>query len=179
MAQCYSQNTFVYQWRAKSPGGLISKKISNLLPSFFFFSFLDRVSLWSPDCPGTLYVAQAGLKLQDPSTSTSPVWELKACATMPSHHSQLIRHAVQLHKRESQHWAKAPWLCVLWPECSKSPEEMKSCMMYYWWAGLKCWRNIHTPKNGGSSLRSFLPWTPKLFAWTRGTDPNTQCIISQ
>ena len=50
---------------------------------FFLFVclFWDRVSLYSPDCPGTYFVDQAGLKLRNPPASASRVLGLKA--TMP------------------------------------------------------------------------------------------------
>jgi hypothetical protein len=51
---------------------------------FLFFVFLDRVSLYSPGCPGTHFVNQAGLELRNPPASTSRVLGLKACTTMPS-----------------------------------------------------------------------------------------------
>jgi hypothetical protein len=38
---------------------------------FFFFGFRDRVSLYSPGCPGTHFVDQAGLKLKIPPASAS------------------------------------------------------------------------------------------------------------
>jgi hypothetical protein len=43
--------------------------------------FRDRVSLYSPGCPGTHFVDQAGLKLRNPPASASQVLGLKACAT--------------------------------------------------------------------------------------------------
>jgi hypothetical protein len=43
--------------------------------------FLDRASLYSPDCPGTHFVDQAGLKLRNPPASASQVLGLKVCAT--------------------------------------------------------------------------------------------------
>jgi hypothetical protein len=49
----------------------------------FVFVFRDRVSLYSPGCPGTHFVGQAGLKLRNPPASASRVLGLKACATMP------------------------------------------------------------------------------------------------
>jgi hypothetical protein len=49
----------------------------------FCFVFRDRVSLYSPGCPGTHFVDQAGLKLRNLSASASQVLGLKACATMP------------------------------------------------------------------------------------------------
>jgi hypothetical protein len=50
---------------------------------FFFLVFQDRVSLYSPGCPGTHFVDQAGLELKNPPASASRVLGLKACATMP------------------------------------------------------------------------------------------------
>ena len=49
----------------------------------FCFVFQDRVSLCSPDCPGTHFVDQAGLELRNPPASASQVLGLKACATTP------------------------------------------------------------------------------------------------
>jgi hypothetical protein len=60
-----------------------------LLPNLFFavhfFFFRDRVSLCSPDCPGTYSVAQAGLELRNPPASASQVLGLKSCATTARH----------------------------------------------------------------------------------------------
>jgi hypothetical protein len=52
---------------------------------FFFFGlvFLDRVSLYSPGCPGTHFVDQASLELRNPPASASQVLGLKACTTTP------------------------------------------------------------------------------------------------
>jgi hypothetical protein len=50
----------------------------------FVFVFRDRISLYSPGCPGTHFVDQAGLELRNPPASVSQVLGLKACATMPS-----------------------------------------------------------------------------------------------
>jgi hypothetical protein len=47
----------------------------------FVFVFGDRVSLYSPGCPGTHFVDQAGLELLDPPASASRVLGLKSCAT--------------------------------------------------------------------------------------------------
>jgi hypothetical protein len=49
----------------------------------FVFVFSDRVSLYSPGCPGTHCVHQAGLELRNPPASASQVLGLKACATTP------------------------------------------------------------------------------------------------
>jgi hypothetical protein len=48
---------------------------------WFGLVFRDRVSLCSPDCPGTHSVDQAGLELRNPPASASQVLRLKVCAT--------------------------------------------------------------------------------------------------
>jgi hypothetical protein len=48
---------------------------------FLFLFFPDRVSLYSPGCPGTHFVDQAGLKLRNPPASASRVLGLKVCTT--------------------------------------------------------------------------------------------------
>ena len=48
-----------------------------------FLVFRDRVSLYSPGCPGTHFVDQVGLELRNPPASASRVLGLKACATTP------------------------------------------------------------------------------------------------
>jgi hypothetical protein len=50
----------------------------------FFLVFRDRVSLYSPGCPGTHFVDQAGFKLRNLPASASQVLGLKACATTPT-----------------------------------------------------------------------------------------------
>jgi hypothetical protein len=67
----------------------ITTNISTIFNIFFFFFFFflvfrDRVSLYSPGCPGTHSVDQAGLKLRNPPASASRVLGLKACATTPA-----------------------------------------------------------------------------------------------
>jgi hypothetical protein len=47
------------------------------------------VSLYSPGCPGTHFVDQAGLELRNLPASASRVLGSKACATTPS-----LKHAV-------------------------------------------------------------------------------------
>jgi hypothetical protein len=47
----------------------------------FVLFFQDRVSLYSPGCPGTYFVDQAGLKLRNLPASASQVMGLKACTT--------------------------------------------------------------------------------------------------
>jgi hypothetical protein len=70
----------------------------NVLKLFFFcfvfwvFVFVclfvlvarDRVSLYSPGCPGTHFVDQAGLELRNLPASASRVLGLKVCTTTPS-----------------------------------------------------------------------------------------------
>jgi hypothetical protein len=49
----------------------------------FFFGFSRQGFLYSPSCPGTHSVDQAGLKLKNPPASASQVLGLKACTTTP------------------------------------------------------------------------------------------------
>jgi hypothetical protein len=68
----------------------------------FFFPPRDRVSLYSPSCPGTHSVHQAGLKLRNPPASASQVLGSKVCATtarqlvqvllLTSHPPHLLSH---------------------------------------------------------------------------------------
>ena len=51
---------------------------------FVFLFFRDRLSLYSPACPGTHFVDQAGLELRNPPAPASWVLGLKMCATTPS-----------------------------------------------------------------------------------------------
>jgi hypothetical protein len=44
---------------------------------FFFWFFWDRISLYSPGCPGTHFVDQAGLELRNPPASAFQVLGLK------------------------------------------------------------------------------------------------------
>jgi hypothetical protein len=61
--------------------------VSFSLSLFFLFCFVcffqDRVSLYSPGCPGTHSVDQAGLKLRNPPASASQVLGSKSCTTTP------------------------------------------------------------------------------------------------
>jgi hypothetical protein len=57
---------------------------------FLVLFFQDRVSLYSPGCPGTHFVDQAGLELRNPPASASQVLGLKACATMPGIHMYIM-----------------------------------------------------------------------------------------
>jgi hypothetical protein len=58
------------------------KKVFFVFLNFFLFlAFRDRVSLCSPDCPGSHSVDQFGLELRNLPASASQVLGLKACAT--------------------------------------------------------------------------------------------------
>jgi hypothetical protein len=60
-------------------------KIKHKKIVFCFVFFRDRVSLYSPGCPGTHSVDQAGLELRNPPAFASQVLGLKACSTTPGH----------------------------------------------------------------------------------------------
>jgi hypothetical protein len=78
-----------------------------------FFS-RDRVSLYSPGCPGTHFVDQAGLKLRNPPASASQVLGLKMCAT-------------------THRWARMPHLFVYLSPC------MYETSVYGHGPGLMAW----------------------------------------
>jgi hypothetical protein len=67
---------------------LLTAEISHQ-PNIFIFIFIfilvfrGMVSLYSPGCPGTHFVDQAGLELRNLPASASQVLGLKACATTP------------------------------------------------------------------------------------------------
>jgi hypothetical protein len=65
---------------------------------WFVLVFQDRVSLYSPGCPGTHSVDQAGLKLRNPPVSASQVLGLKACATMPGSSPPLLKNKTKQNK---------------------------------------------------------------------------------
>jgi hypothetical protein len=58
----------------------IRKKNLDMVAFFFFFFlvFRDRISLYSPGCPGTHSVDQAGLELRNLPASASQMLGLKA-----------------------------------------------------------------------------------------------------
>jgi hypothetical protein len=64
---------------------------------YLFLIFQDRVSLYSPGCPGTHFVDQADLGLRNPPASASQVLGLKACATMPGICSRSLWGTYCLH----------------------------------------------------------------------------------
>jgi hypothetical protein len=51
----------------------------------WFLVFRDRVSLFSPGCPGTHSVNQADLELRNQPASASQVLGLKVCTTTPGY----------------------------------------------------------------------------------------------
>jgi hypothetical protein len=53
--------------------------------NIYILVFQDRVSLYSPGCPGTHFVDQAGLELRNLPASAFQVLGLKACATTPGY----------------------------------------------------------------------------------------------
>ena len=60
----------------------LGKFLGILQSCLFVFGFVfHRVSLYSPGCPETHFVDQAGLELRNPPASASQVLGLKACAT--------------------------------------------------------------------------------------------------
>jgi hypothetical protein len=75
-----------------------------VLTVFFFLAgrrggggFRDMVSLYSPGCPGTHFVDQAGLELRKPPATASQVLGLKACTTTSLKVLELARYQSSVH----------------------------------------------------------------------------------
>jgi hypothetical protein len=62
-----------------------------LLLLLLLFFLQNRVSLYSPGCPGTHFVDQADLKLRNLPASASQVLGLKACATTTRHACHILK----------------------------------------------------------------------------------------
>jgi hypothetical protein len=69
---------------------IIIKSFPSCSFALFCFVFRDRVSLYSPGCPGTHFVDQAGLELRNLPATASRVLGLKACNTTPGFPSIFI-----------------------------------------------------------------------------------------
>jgi hypothetical protein len=69
-----------------------------LFSFFLFLVFRDRVSLYSPGCPGTHFVDQAGLELRNPPASAFQVLGLKVCTTTPGLWHKILWHKLLWHK---------------------------------------------------------------------------------
>jgi hypothetical protein len=80
--------------------------------------FRDRVSLYSPGCPGTHFVDQAGLELRNPPASASRVLGLKACTTPGLNksllHSSLPRFILEKGKVIPVWGSVPPPNCCCW-----------------------------------------------------------------
>jgi hypothetical protein len=74
-------NTFHYIKLEKLKESFVNLTFTELLPYIFVCLFVDRISLYSPGCPGTHSVDQAGLELRNPPASASRVLGLKVCTT--------------------------------------------------------------------------------------------------
>ena len=63
--------------------------------------FQDRVSLYSPSCPGTCFVDQAGLEFRDLPASASRVLGLKACVPLLALTSALEEESERSRRQEN------------------------------------------------------------------------------
>jgi hypothetical protein len=96
--------------RSSSPS-TTNKKIKPMtffLFFFFGFVFRDRVSRYSPGCPGTHFVDQAGLELRNPLASASAlgVLGLKACTTT----ARLKTHDFQERNKRDLNSPRVPFI---------------------------------------------------------------------
>jgi hypothetical protein len=67
-------------WRTDRRDTKLSDLIKHINSVIRIFFFRDKVSLYSPGCPGTHFVDQAGLELSLP---LPPELGLKVCTSMP------------------------------------------------------------------------------------------------
>jgi hypothetical protein len=81
------------EWQGVSGGMKYASFLFVCLFVCLFFVFRDGVSLYSPGCPGTHSVDQAGLKLRNSPASASRVLGLKACTTTPGSYASLFKIA--------------------------------------------------------------------------------------
>jgi hypothetical protein len=88
----------------------------------YLFGFRDRVFLYSPGCPGTHSVDQAGLELRNPPASASRVLGLKAHTTTPGSFLLFLRRSWEVMRwwgLQKEHSAFLSRQCVLHPfHCS-------------------------------------------------------------
>jgi hypothetical protein len=82
--------TFRRAASALNRGAISPAPGSSLLLFFVCLFFRHRVSLYSPGCPGTHSVDQAGLELRNLPASASQVLGLKACTIMPGYYEYLL-----------------------------------------------------------------------------------------
>jgi len=110
----------------------------------------DRVSLYSPGCPGTHFVDQAGLEFRNLPASASQVLGLKACATTPGQMFVFERLASQARALLCQ-GALAHLLYIqlahrLYPYgCEQGQFLYRSGMQKFHWGRGICGGGHHTP----------------------------------
>jgi hypothetical protein len=71
-----AQASFILTGSSDCPDSVFQRQPLCLAYSFFFFFFFffgDRVSLYSPGCPGTHLIDQAGLEIRNMPVSASQV----------------------------------------------------------------------------------------------------------
>jgi hypothetical protein len=93
---------------------------------FVFVFFQDRVSLYSPGCPGTHFVDQVVLKLRNLPASASIVLGLKTCATTPG---RKVTFVSPLGRMKDQgwfpisRWRQLNMKCPVRRWCAKADEQ--------------------------------------------------------
>jgi hypothetical protein len=89
-----------------------------LVDKIFFFFFWFFETGYSPGCPGTHSVDQAGLELRNQPVSASQVLGLKVCATQPGLQSEL---------QDSQGYTEKP----CFKKQNKTKQSLKKCFKKY------------------------------------------------
>jgi hypothetical protein len=117
-----------------------------------FFFFRDRVSLYSPGCPGTHSVDQANLQLRNPPVSVSQVLGLKAYTTTAQCVFVYISTSQSIIKQVRAGTQAGSWKQELQQRSSRN--------IVYWpaihAAQLACLYDLHVPEGVGGTGHSGL-----------------------
>jgi hypothetical protein len=99
----WSPNFKTINWKQMSNG---TKTVALFCFVLFCFVFRDRVSLYSPGCPGTHFVDQAGLELRNSPASASWVLGLNLCAVSVSRYEWGTEGHVNSHSsaKDRREW---------------------------------------------------------------------------
>jgi hypothetical protein len=119
--------------------------------------FRDRVSLYSPGCPGTHLVDQAGLELRNPPASASQVLGLKACATTARLSFFIFKSSLS-HFLSPPPAAPPPRFIYLFHVCEYTVADFRHCL-------LCCWRSWVSYARAWGSKKVGMQWQEAGVSW--------------
>ena len=103
------------------------------LSVLFCFVVWDRVSLYSPGCPGTHSVDQAGLELRNLPTSASQVLGLKVCTITAWQPQEFLNESWNLSWEPWRLWGEG-WNMHLIPVLRRQRQAELICRMKSAWS---------------------------------------------